>query len=193
MKSMLGGLVVTLITLAVLPASGYAVETLVFPETVAGASAPHFLSGDTANASARPIDWVQVGATENRDNGRYVQKDYVRRGESAARWSELFTYMNTPKPDESPEAFMERQQAAVLKKCPGAIFTVLNQSDTEILYESTITRCSELGDQHELVRVIYGSANMFRLSYTVKDATIPTPRRDAALKLLSEFQLRPNS
>jgi hypothetical protein len=134
---------------------------------------------------------VQVG--ENKDNGRYILKDYVRRGESAARWSELFTYMNAARPDESPEAFMERQQAAVLKKCPGAIFTVLNQSDTDILYESTIARCSNVGDQHELVRVIYGPTNMFRLSYTVKDVTIPTPRRDAALKLLSEFALRPNS
>lgn len=165
-------------------------ESLAFPETVTGTSAPKFLSGDKpgeADAAARPIDWVQVN--EHSEKGRYVVKNYVHKGESAANWSELFTYMNTPKPNQSPGDFLAASKAALIKVCPDATVDTINQSDSEITYESKVANCPRMGSQDEIVRVIYGSENMFRVSYVNKTAELPAAKRRDALKLLSEFHL----
>lgn len=165
-------------------------EGLAFPRSTVGAGAPKFLSGDTAEADAGPNDWVMVALNQNNDEDKYVVYGYVRKGEDAANWSELVTYMNTPRPDEPPLAFMNRQKAHLEKKCPGARFTTVNQSDSEIIYESKVAKCGQLGDQDEIVRVIYGQVNLFRLSYTARSADMPATQRTDALKLLSEFQLQ---
>jgi len=165
-------------------------EGLAFPKSTVGAGAPRFLSGDTAEADAGPNDWVMVALKEKNDEPKYLVYDYVRKGEDAAHWSELFTYMNTPKPDEPPSDFMNRQKANLEKKCPGARFRLINQSDSQITYESKVAKCNQLGDQDEIVRVIYGKLNMFRVSYTTHSADMPATRRAEALSLLSGFELQ---
>lgn len=167
-------------------------EGLSYPEKSV-AAAPKFISGDTqaeAKAAASPNDWVQVSTATK--EGRYVLRNYVHKGESAANWTELVTYLNTPKPDESPADFMNRAKAAMLKVCPAATFEVLSQSDSEIIYESKATKCPQLGDQDEIVRVIYGELNMFQISYTAK-TDIPAAKRADMVKLLSEFQVHEKS
>jgi hypothetical protein len=114
----------------------------------------------------------------------------VRKGEDATHWKELVTYMNTPRPDEPPLAFMNRQKANFEKRCPEARFTVVNHGDSEITYESKVAKCGQLGNQDEIVRAIYGQVNLFRLSYTARSADMPATQRTDALKLLSEFQLQ---
>lgn len=168
-------------------------EGLAYPEKTL-ATAPKFISGDTqaeAKAAAGPNDWVQV--SDATQEGRYVLRNYVHKGESAANWTELVTYLNTPKPDESPVDFMNRAKAAMLKACPAATFAVLNQSDSEITYESKAAKCPQLGEQDAIVRVIYGQLNMFQISYTAKTADIPAAKRADMVKLLSEFQVREKS
>jgi hypothetical protein len=168
-------------------------EGLAYPEK-SQAAAPKFISGDTeaeAKAAAGPNDWVQVSGATN--EGRYVLRNYVHKGESAAHWTELVTYLNTPKPEESPADFMNRAKAAMLTVCPAATFAVLNQSDSEITYESRAAKCPQLGDQDEIVRVIYGQLNMFQISYTAKTADIPAAKRADMVKLLSGFQVREKS
>jgi hypothetical protein len=165
-------------------------EGLAFPRSTVGASAPRFLSGGTAEADAGPNDWVMVALKEKNDEPKYVVYDYVRKGEDASHWSELITYMNTPKPDEPPLDFMNRQKANLHKKCADARFIPISQSDSEITYESKVVKCNKLSDQDEIVRVIYGQVNMFRVSYTTHSGDMPATQRADALKLLSEFQLR---
>lgn len=165
-------------------------EGLAFPRTTVGPGAPRFLSGDTAEADAGPNDWVLVSLNQRRDDDKYVVYGYVHKGQDSTHWSEFFSYMNTPKPDESPLDFMNRQKLRLEKKCPGAAFTVMQQSDAEITYESKVAKCVHLEDQDEIVRVIYGQLNLFRVSYTARSADMPATQRAAALKLLSEFELR---
>jgi hypothetical protein len=172
------------------PASIPINEGLAFPASTVGAGAPKFLSGDTAEADAGPNDWVMVALNQKNDEDKYVVYGYVRKSEDAAHWSELVTYMNTPRPDELPLAFMNRQKAHLEKKCPGATLTLVKQRDSEITYESKVAKCGQLGDQDEIVRVIYGQVNLFRLSYTARSADMQATRRTDALKLLSEFQLQ---
>ena len=188
-------LVTAMLRLQLVLAAGCTVSTsaqegLAFPRSTVGAGAPKFLSGDTAEADAGANDWVMVAPGEKNDQPRYVVYNYVRKGEDASHWSELVTYMNTSKPDEPPLDFMNRQQANLEKRCSGARFMLVNHSDSEITYESKVANCEQLGDQDEIVRVIYGEVNMFRVSYMTHSADMTATRRTDALKLLSEFQLQ---
>jgi hypothetical protein len=166
-------------------------EGLVSPQIVAGASAPRFLSGDTAQADAGPNDWVLID--QKRDDNHYLLQDYVKKGQSATTWDNLVTYLNTVRPDESIMDFMNRQKSIFEKKCPGVGWQILSQQEVEIVYESKVTSCPGVGDQDEIVRVIYGEANMFRISYTSKVKEMAPAQRDDALKLLSEFQVQQKS
>lgn len=172
------------------PASSSGHEGLAFPRTTVGPGAPRFLSGDTAEADAGPNDWVLVALNQRSEEDKYVVYGYVHKGQDSTHWSEFVSYMNTPRPDEPPLAFMSRQKIGLEKKCPGATFTVMQHSDSEITYESKVAKCAQLGDQDEIVRVIYGKLNLFRVSYAARSADMPAMQRAQALKLLSEFQLR---
>ena len=88
---------------------------------------------------------------------------------------------------------MNRQKSILEKKCRGAGWQILSQQEAEIVYESRVISCPGVGDQDEVVRVIYGEANMFRISYTSKVKEMPSAQRGDALKLLSEFQVQKKS
>jgi len=103
------------------------------------------------------------------------------------------TYLNTVRPDESIMDFMNRQKGIMEKKCSGAGWQIMSQAESEIVYESKVASCPGVGDQDEIVRVIYGQANMFRISYTSKVKEMPPAQRVDALKLLSEFQVQQKS
>jgi hypothetical protein len=178
-------------------------EGLASPQIVAGPSTPRFLSGDTAQADAGPNDWVLIDQKQN-DN-HYLVQDYVKKGQTGTTWDSLVTYLNTVRPDESIMDFMNRQKGIMEKKCPGAGWQILSRSENqtvygskvvsrpEIVYESRVASCPGIGDQDEIVRVIYGEANMFRISYTSKVKEMPSAQRGDALKLLSEFQVQKKS
>ena len=165
-------------------------EGLAFPRSTVGPSAPRFLSGDTAEKDAGPKDWVLVALSQNSEDDKYLVYGYVHKGQDATHWTEFMSYMNTSKPDEKPIAFMTRQEALTEKKCPAVKYTVLKQSDSEIMYESKVAKCTQMADQDEIVRVIYGQINLFRLSYTAHSADMPATQRANAIELLSEFQLK---
>ena len=166
-------------------------EGLASPQIVAGPSTPRFLSGDTAQADAGPNDWVLIDQKQN-DN-HYLVQDYVKKGQTGTTWDSLVTYLNTVRPDESIMDFMNRQKGIMEKKCSGAGWQILSQAESEIVYESKVASCPGVGDQDEIVRVIYGEANMFQISYTSKVKEMPPAQRADALKLLSEFQVQKKS
>jgi hypothetical protein len=166
-------------------------EGLASPQIVAGASAPRFLSGDTAQADAGPNDWVLID--QKKDDNHYLLQDYVKKGQTATTWNNLVTYLNTVRPDESIMDFMNRQKSIFEKKCPGVRWQILSQQEAEIVYESKVASCPGFGNQDEIVRVIYGGANMFRISYTSRVKEMAPAQRDDALKLLSEFQVQQKS
>jgi len=166
-------------------------EGLASPQIVAGPSTPRFLSGDTAQADAGPNDWVLIA--QKRDDNHYLVQDYVKKGQTGTTWDSLVTYLNTVRPDESIMDFMNRQKGIMEKKCSGAGWQILSQSESEIVYESKVASCPGVGDQDEIVRVINGQANMFRISYTSKVKEMPPAQRVDALKLLSEFQVQQKS
>jgi len=166
-------------------------EGLASPQIVAGPSTPRFLSGDTAQADAGPNDWVLID--QKRDDNHYLVQDYVKKGQTGTTWDSLVTYLNTVRPDESIMDFMNRQKGIMEKKCSGTGWQILSQAESEIVYESKVASCPGVGDQDEIVRVIYGQANMFRISYTSKVKEMPPAQRVDALKLLSEFQVQQKS
>jgi hypothetical protein len=165
-------------------------EGLAPPQIVAGPSTPRFLSGDTAQADAGPNDWILI--EQKQDDGHYLLQD-VKKGQTGTSWDNLVTYLNTVRPDESILDFMNRQKGIMEKKCSGAGWQILSQAESEIVYESKVASCPGVGDQDEIVRVIYGEANMFRVSYTSKVKEMPAAQRGDALKLLSEFQVQQKS
>src|SRR6266852_4377857 len=130
---------------------------------------------------------------QKRDDNHYLVQDYVKKGQTGTTWDSLVTYLNTVRPDESIMDFMNRQKGIMEKKCSGAGWQILSQAESEIVYESKVASCPGVGDQDEIVRVIYGQANMFRISYTSKVKEMPPAQRVDALKLLSEFQVQQKS
>ena len=117
----------------------------------------------------------------------------MKKGQPGTSWDNLVTYLNTVRPDESIMDFMNRQKGIMEKKCSGAGWQILSQAESEIVYESKVASCPGVGDQDEIVRVIYGEANMFRISYTSKVKEMAPAQRGDALKLLSEFQVQQKS
>jgi hypothetical protein len=168
-------------------------ESLAFPESTVGAGAPRFLRGDAADvaASAGPNDWILIA--EQEESANWVVRVYTHKGQTAANWTEQITYMNTGKPVDPPADFASLQHANLLKKCPSASWSVVSVSDSEVLYESKVTGCASMTDQDSITRAIYGSENLFIVSYVAKVKDLAPEKRAEAYRLLSEFQLKPAS
>ncbi|MDH5480017.1 MAG: hypothetical protein OEX11_04565 [Nitrosomonas sp.] len=122
--------------------------------------------------------------------------EFVLPGEKIDNWSELFT-IHTISKSTAPEsivAFVSGQQKELSKKCPtidwNEIETQLPPKTKEesILYEWKTKNCPPDADQHEIVRVIYGKFNVFRLSYTAKTKALSPEKREKWIKALSEAE-----
>lgn len=168
-------------------------ESLAFPESTVDAGAPRFLRGDAADvaASAGPNDWILIA--EKEESANWVVRAYVHKGENAENWTEQVTYMNTGKPADPPADFASLQRANLVKKCPGASWKMISHSNSEVVYESKIAGCASMTDQDSITRAIYGSDNLFMVTYIAKGKDLAPEKRAQAYRLLSEFQLRPAS
>ena len=146
-----------------------------------------------------PKEWT-VGRQSSDQNQRIVE--FVRPGEKIDNWTELLTMHVRRKPTNPVpiDALVARVNADLAKACPnGLVQNVIAQgspTETEeasILYEWRFKNCPSRADQHEVLRVIYGKFNIFRLAYLVKTQALAPEKRDKVIRELLPIGLTPNA
>ena len=138
-----------------------------------------------------PKEWT-VGRQSSDRNQRIVE--FVRPGAKIDNWTELLTMHVRRKPTdpEAIDALVARVNANLGKACPNgfdqSVISTGSRTETEeasILYEWRFKNCPPRADQHEVLRVIYGKFNIFRLAYTVRNQALAPEKRDKVIKELS--------
>ncbi|HEU0016255.1 MAG TPA: hypothetical protein VFQ45_21430 [Longimicrobium sp.] len=123
-----------------------------------------------------PARWTRV--LHASDNGMSVT-EYVPPGETAEEWTRFvsITILNdTLVRYSGARAAMTECRALLQATCPGAVWTVLRDSDRDLLYEWTVAGCEGEPDQHEVGRLIKGGHTLIRITFSVKG------RMDAATR-----------
>jgi hypothetical protein len=137
-------------------------------------------------------DWVAGNRQEQQ--GRMTLTEFVRKGQTATRWTELYTVLNFSRRgmEFPPEAgaMVEGLRRSRLDRCPRAAWTVLRSGPDDVLYEVKTRGCAELPDQHELGRVLYGKWNIFHLIYQARGRELAADRRAAWLDALSQARIK---
>jgi hypothetical protein len=86
----------------------------------------------------------------------------------------------------SPKAMMTGLKELMEKRCPGVVWNVIREGDTDILYEYHFTDCGDQPAQQEIARILYGKWNIWRLAYTQKGAPMDEQERLRWVEALSE-------
>jgi hypothetical protein len=141
------------------------------------------------NFDGRP--WVAAKRTAN-DALRAV--DYVPPGEALASSSELVT-ASTQGGGPSMPLFIVNVQAGLSQGCLSLVFAVIDQSDTDALYEWRHEGCGGAPAQHALVRAALASdvRTVHSLRYTRRATRMPPEVRTRWLEILRSASLKPVS
>jgi hypothetical protein len=132
--------------------------------------------------------WTTVG---EEFEGRSSTAWLVRSGsqDTRDRWKELVTtrvFAGHPFP--LPARLLAELRAKLEQSCPGVVWQVIRQTDTEAFYEYRAKKCPT-GPETEMARYLYGRWNTFRAGYVAKAPNLPPERRKEVLQLLSAAKL----
>jgi hypothetical protein len=141
-----------------------------------------------------PKEW-KIGHQTKDQNQIIVE--FVRPNEKIESWTELLTMqiIRKPRSPEPIEDLVPKMHQATSKRCPKMMWNVINRqfaSATEeagMLYEWAIKDCPPDADQHEIVRVVYGRFNIFRLAYVAKTPELAAEKREQWIKELSASKI----
>jgi hypothetical protein len=85
---------------------------------------------------------------------------------------------------DTPEAVMNALKAAAEQRCPGSVWHVIREQDTDILYEAKIVNCPHHPDEVEVSRILFGHREMVHPAYADRGAELSTAQREKAIRLL---------
>jgi hypothetical protein len=139
-------------------------------------------------------EWT-VGHQASDQNQRIVE--FVRPGEKIDSWTELFTMQTLKKPanPERIDVMVAGAHAETSKACPSFVQNVIAQgfpTETEeasIIYEWKFTKCPPHADQHEVVKIMYGKFNIFRLAYVAKTEKLAPEKREKWINALKDAKI----
>lgn len=118
-------------------------------------------------------------------------KEYVLPGETVDNWTELVTVQSMPGYQERTTAdgtALEFKQK-ILKRCPNATFTVLQEGKTDFTVEWQTTGCKGWDNQYEVSRFITGKTAMYRVVYTNRKLPIPEDKHRQWIDLIGKASL----
>ena len=135
--------------------------------------------------------WEMDPANVSEVPNQYLIMEFVKKGQRIDNWTELVTIQNFNKKwgrgnaRETYEALREVRES----RCAGATqWEVLSEDKTSILYESIARDCGDQPNQRELVRLLFGRNNRYRVSYATK-GDLGTDQRAAWIGWLSALAL----
>jgi hypothetical protein len=115
-------------------------------------------------------------------------KEYVLPGETVDNWTELVTVQSMPGYQErtTAEGTALEFKEKILKGCPKATFTVLQEGKTDFTVEWQTTGCKGWDNQYEISRFITGKTAMYRVVYTNRKLPIPEDKRRQWIDLIGK-------
>ena len=119
--------------------------------------------------------------------------EYVRKGETLQRWTELFAsqrFIGAAKEKHASEV-MEGVRKRLEQTFPDVKFEVLEANEEAALFQWSITQTDQHPAQQELVRLARGAQDIHRLSYTQKGEQTDPKNWESWVTLLREAELMP--
>lgn len=132
--------------------------------------------------------WSEGYRTEKGDQ---IVKEFVLPGESVENWTELVTAQTLPglQTRMTAKKIMLQAKKTTLKKCPNAVWNVIDESKEEIVYEWRTTGCPGWDDQYEVSKLMRGTMAVHRFAYTNKKLPISEDRRVRWIGLMDGAEL----
>jgi len=98
--------------------------------------------------------------------------------ETSNNWKKMVTIQFLEGERRSPREFMDELKALMMQRCPAVKWTLLESSDTNVLYEWSIKNCPGQEDQTELSRLLRGNDGLHRIAYAEKVSQLPKDTQD---------------
>ena len=121
--------------------------------------------------------------------------EYVLSGETVENWTELITVLSLTGSlgSTAPVDAMRRGRDATLHDCPDAMWSLIRESETEVLFESREESCQgpvDSDDQYGIFRIIKGALGLHIVSYGNKrQPYLPETERSEWIDRISRAQL----
>ncbi len=179
-----------LILLSLLPAGTAAAgqaprEFLEYGEGLTGNIIASMIPQDVRGSAEEPA-WQH--AFSNVVRGEYAIDEFVPAGDSIDSWTRMFTQQNLRRKRSSPASatrMMADLRTIMEKRCPQVSWSIIRESDADVVYEFRIADCAGQADQHEIARILYGKWNIWRLAYTEKRPQIDEATRQQWITALN--------
>lgn len=130
-----------------------------------------------------PEKWTYLGAQTI--PGRMQAMAWEKPG--AVR--EKFEYQDLPRPDLSPQKYLEDFKARQAQACPSFSVTPLRVTEKELLLKVTSGGCARFGEMAEIDRYIFGKTDLFHMSYMVTARDLTAAQRDAGIKAVTAWNM----
>lgn len=133
--------------------------------------------------------WVLGHCQVNRNQ---VNTEYVLPGQNVQNWQELLSVQRLVGlgDREVPiRSFADTMQSSLMQSAPNCQWRILDENETEIIYEFVIPGGGEHPDQHEVARLVRGRHDIHRIAYARKGERLPDELRDGWIERLRGPQL----
>ena len=144
---------------------------------------------DTLNLE---IDTEKWKVASRQINSRVALVFYVPVRETMRNWTERIAtrrMLGLAKRNISLSEIADRLRAQVLKECPSAEWTLIDQSDDDLVYEWRNMGSRETQSRHELCRVVFGKNDIHRITYAKKVPELMFEQRAIWLSTLRAAKL----
>jgi hypothetical protein len=124
-----------------------------------------------------------VDARGSPGNFRIIR--YYKAGETAQNFTERMRILNYAIRSSRPSIDLaESLRKQFEKTCPGIIWEVLKQQETEVLFEFKNAKCPDEAEFRGIGRTVAGQQNVFLVSYEVRGTELAQSAREEAINLV---------
>jgi hypothetical protein len=135
----------------------------------------------------QPGKWAAAYRTRNPNT---AQLQFVPRGETSNKWTELLTiksFLKTLFP--TVERALEIVRRDTLAGCPTAAWNVVEQTTDAAIFELSSVGCKGSSDEYQLGRFVQGAENIYVLSYTRKGMSLAGEERNRWIDVLEQSRV----
>lgn len=162
------------------------------------------VSGLLAQSAEKPLSSTTVGSQEAPETWRFnfdsrpwrlghqeaapqmSIREYVLQGETVEAWSEMVTSFFVARQSVTVEDMFKNFKKLLSQDCPSLSLSIIERSDTNILFEWQHQGCRGNPPQHEIKRIARGPGGILFLAYVAKATELSEERRNAWISILRD-------
>ena len=147
---------------------------------------------ESIDFSLDPAEFLKWKVGNSQQNEAQAITEFVPKEETVENWSKMLTIQSVSKANSSwrsAERFMNLLKDSIAKKCPRVIWSVIEKTKRDILFEWRVENCPQNADQHQVQRLLDGKWNGFNIAYVRKVTELPPDEREQWLKVLRESKI----